>query len=70
MTLLKIARTNKMIQICDDTKDIRLDSKVQEELDKLEVEGQATFGILQADLLKIVLTQDWKLSLDCFLIVT
>lgn len=59
-----------MIQICDDTKDIRLDSKVQEELDKLEVEGQATFGILQADLLKIVLTQDWKLSLDCFLIVT
>lgn len=35
LTLLKIARQNKMICICDDTKDIRLEKSAQEALSEL-----------------------------------
>lgn len=56
MTLLKVARQNKMIYICDDTKDIRLEKKAQEALFEFQPEGTPEFSILQSDLLKLVLT--------------
>jgi len=56
MTLLKVARENKMITICDDTKDIRLEQAVQDELSHLQPEGTPQFSILQSDLLKLLLT--------------
>merc|ERR1719162_641189 len=69
MTLLKVARQNKMIQICDDTKDLRLEQGVQLALFDLQPDGAKAFSILQSDLIKLVLTQNWKMSLECFQIV-
>lgn len=56
MTLLKVARQNKMIIICDDTQDIRLEASAQAELSNLQPEDTPEFSILQSDLLKLVLT--------------
>lgn len=69
MTLLKVARQNKMIQICDDTNDLRLEQGVQLALFDLQPDGAKAFSILQSDLIKLVLTQNWKMSLECFQIV-
>jgi len=69
MTLLKVARQNKMICICDDTKDIRLEKSAQQALFELQEEGASEFSILQSDLLKLMLSQNWKMSLECFQIV-
>ena len=66
MTLLKVARQNKMICICGDTKDIRLENSAQEALSEFQPEGTPEFSILQSDLLKLILTQHWKMSLECF----
>jgi hypothetical protein len=54
MTLLKVARINKMIVIHE--KDIRLDTETQNALSELQPEGTPDFSILQSDLLKLVLT--------------
>ena len=54
MTLLKVARINKMIVIHE--KDIRLDRETQNALSELQPEGTPDFCILQSDLLKLVLT--------------
>lgn len=70
MSLLKVARQNKMIVICDDTQDIRLEANAQQTLSDLQQQDTKEFSILQKDLLKLVLTQNWKMSLECFLIVT
>jgi len=35
MTLLKVARENMMIRICDDSQDIRLEENAQDELSLL-----------------------------------
>lgn len=46
MTLLKVARQSKMICICDDTKDIRLEKGAQQALSELQEEGATEFSIL------------------------
>ena len=46
MTLLKVARQNKMLVICDATHDIRLDENSQAELTNLQPEGTPEFSIL------------------------
>ena len=58
-----------MICICDDTKDIRLEKSAQQALFELQEEGASEFSILQSDLLKLMLSQNWKMSLECFQIV-
>ena len=58
-----------MICICDKTQDIRLEESAQQALFALQKEGTPPFSILMSDLLKLVLTQNWKMSLECFQIV-
>lgn len=55
-----------MIQICDETKDLRLEDSMQQALFKYQPESAKPFSIKQTDLLKLVLTQNWKMSLECF----
>jgi len=54
LTLLKIARQHKMVVFADN---------------QLRLTSNEHFAIMQSDLLKILHTQNWKMSLACFSIV-
>ena len=58
-----------MIKICDDTLDLRLEDSIQQTLFKLQPDNKEPFSIKQIDFKKLVLTQNWKMSLECFQIV-
>lgn len=57
-----------MVRVCNETEDLRLEPSAQKALSQSS-EDQTEFSVLQSDLLKILLTQNWKMSLECFQIV-